>query len=354
MLAGVSIESLTRVRFDVFSLSLSNKQFLARLLACVEEAGAPDFPSSTRFFVNDAAETVWKKAFDLVYYKIDEIPTEQGRYQMFEAQIIQVWNALECMEKMNSPCREMAIRQYSRYKLAHEWRTHWKTTQQQQKQKQQQEQQQQQQQQIKNLPSLALFGIVTTTLSHACNTQHHQQSWKQQECIIPSSNDSRNCQTQYVVESLSIPTLGANHHGGMIENYSQSSQRKNNGTTKRKDSPSTTLPSVSDLALRLESSSRKKKRRANRTPPDWDWGWQQNQQTKEDEKMTPSSSRAIPLSSVPSKRNSVGIVLSSAVPQLVTPSDNNTNGSTNEEYEYEYDYSYDYECEYESDGSLVF
>jgi hypothetical protein len=184
---------------------------------CVEEAGAPDFPTSARFFKN-AAETVWKKAFDLVYDKIDEIPTEHNRYRNFESKILKIWITLEYMEK-NNPCWELAMKQYCRYKLALEYMicspneiwTHPT------------------QQRAASLPSLAFNGIATTTL-HTNNT--HQKLCTRQEFLLPSNiniSNNNNCPTQYYVASLSS-SLVATHRGQDIENYSQSSQRQSNGT----------------------------------------------------------------------------------------------------------------------------
>jgi hypothetical protein len=135
-------------------------------------------------------------------------------------------------------------------------------------------------------------------------------------------------------------------------------------TTKRKDPPPRTLPSVPNSAILPEGHPRKKKRTTNHqhhhpqeTPfvvPCFQTGnasihndtIQRNNQTKKKKKKLAHtlSRAAIPLSPLRPKRNSTGSVLSSVAP-LTALSRNINNGSKSEIYEYEIDWS---------DGGLVF
>lgn len=102
-------------RVNILTVDRKWEGFLAQVLHCVEMSGAPDFCNvSTR-------HNAWHNAFDLVYSGVArkfKVPTGNCRYDNFKNKIVAVWFSLESIAPGKNNCRELAMKQFDRYKRA--------------------------------------------------------------------------------------------------------------------------------------------------------------------------------------------------------------------------------------------
>ena len=88
-------------------------QFLAQVVQCIQETGAP----KVLYGSSCDAHNAWYKACDLIYSGVASKYHRPINEAHFKMKIIDIWVGLEAQAPGENHCRELAMEQYNQYKL---------------------------------------------------------------------------------------------------------------------------------------------------------------------------------------------------------------------------------------------